>query len=130
MRIAAAMGAVLLAALMFWWARAGRPGGDVVAAVRPLAPAAAVAPTAAPAPHVPTQVVVPYVKPPASGAIPAVGANAAAEYRRRARYPRSAQPLTADEPDPILRDRETSPVESRGRNGSEPTLRVFPAATS
>lgn len=130
MKVAATIGAALVAALILWWVRAGGPGSDVVAAVRPLAPAGTSAPATATAPHVPTNVVVPYVKPPPPRAIAAVGANAAAEYRRRARYPRAAQPLAADEPDPIVRDREISAVESRGRNGAEPTLRVFPASMS
>lgn len=129
MRAAVLISAAIAAALILWWARAEGPGHEVVAAVRPLDSVAAAAPTTA-APRVPTNVVVPYVKPPAPRAIAAVGVNAAADYRRRARYPRSAQPLAADEPDPIVRDREVSSVESRGRNGAEPTLRVFPAASS
>jgi hypothetical protein len=123
----AAIGAGLLA----WWARANVPERDVVAAVRPLSgspSAPSPADAAAPATRTPSNVVVPYVTPPKPKAIAAVGAAAAADYRRRARYPRSAHPLAADEPDPIVRDREVSPVESHGPNGSEPTLRVFPAA--
>lgn len=56
--------------------------------------------------------------------------QAAAEYRRRARYPRSAQPLAPGEPDPIVRDREITPVEQRGPGGSEPALVVQPAQAS
>jgi len=119
------------AALLAWWARASVPASDVVAAVRPLE-SAATAPTpagaAATAARAPSSIVVPSVKPPSVKAVPAIGAQAAAEYRRRARYPRSAQPLAPDEADPIVRDREISAVESRGRNGAEPVLRVFPAA--
>jgi hypothetical protein len=119
--------------LIGWWARASTPHRDVEAAVRPPAATPPPAPSlddaaATPPPRTPSNVVVPYVEPPKVKAVAAVGAQAAAEYRRRARYPRSAQPLLTDEPDPIVRDREVSAVESRGRNGAEPTLRVFPAA--
>jgi hypothetical protein len=114
--------------MVVWRARASVPSADVVVAARSLAtPDAASAPQAT---RAPTNVVVPYVKPPTVKAVAAIGQQAAAEYRRRARYPRSAQPLLTDEADPIVRDREVSPVESRGRNGVEPILRVFPAAMS
>ena len=116
-----------------WWARATVPATDVVVAARPLAPkpapaASTSAPAQATAPRTPANIVVPYVAPPPVKATAAVGAQAAADYRRRARYPRSAQPLMPEDEDPIVRDRQVSPVESRGRNGEEPTLRVFPAA--
>jgi hypothetical protein len=116
-----------------WWARATVPATDVVVAARPLAPKPApAASTSAPAqaspPRTPANIVVPYVAPPPVKATAAVGAQAAADYRRRARFPRSAQPLMPEDEDPIVRDRQVSPVESRGRNGEEPTLRVFPAA--
>jgi hypothetical protein len=55
--------------------------------------------------------------------------SAAEEYRRRARYPRASQPLTDDAPDPIARDREVTPVTSRGPGGAAPVLSVFPAST-
>lgn len=51
--------------------------------------------------------------------------TAADDYRQRARYPRSSQPL-ADGQDPIVRDREVTPVRMRGPEGREPTLEVFP----
>ncbi len=132
----AAVVAVLVAVaggLIGWWARASVPQPAVEVAVAPLTAAApAPEPTdaaAASAPaRTPSNVVVPYVEPPKPRAVAAVGADAAAEYRRRARYPRSAQPLLTNDADPIVRDREVSAVESRGRNGAEPTLRVFPAA--
>jgi hypothetical protein len=116
-----------------WWARATVPAADVVVAARsltpaPTPPASTSAPAPAPAPRAPANIVVPYVAPPPVKAPAGVGAQAAADYRRRARYPRSAQPLMPDDEDPIVRDREVSPVESRGQNGEEPTLRVFPAA--
>src|SRR5688572_3176171 len=132
-RPAAVLAGVVLvaAAWLAWWARASVPARDVVVAARPLADAATPAapdPASPPPARTPSNVVVPYVKPPEPKAVPAIGLQTAAEYRRRARYPRAAQPLALDEPDPIVRDREVSAVESRGRNGSEPVLRVFPAA--
>jgi len=58
----------------------------------------------------------------------AVARNAAADYRRRARYPRSSQPLD-DGTDPIERDRQVSRITQRGPNGEDPTLTVYPLAT-
>jgi hypothetical protein len=129
----AALGAVLVvlaAGLAAWWARATVPREDVAAPPAPVPRAAAAAPsTPASAARTPTNVVVPYVEPPPVKRLAALGQQTAADYRRRARYPRSAQPLTDDEADPVARDREVSAVESRGRNGAEPTLRVYPAAS-
>ena len=51
------------------------------------------------------------------------------DYRQRARYPRWSQPLDVGE-DPLLRDRQVSPVTSTGPNGEEPTLTVFPEQVS
>jgi hypothetical protein len=131
-RAAVVVFALCLAAVGFlaWWARASVPAADVVVAAQPLEPGTATAdPASASAPRrAPTNVVVPYVEPPPVKGVAALGQQAAAEYRRRARYPRSAQPLALDDVDPLVRDREVSPVESRGRDGTEPTLRVFPAA--
>jgi len=129
--------AVVLAALvatatgwLVWQARATAPARDVVAASAPAAPSApGTGPDATAPGRTPAHLVVPYVAPPPPKTLPAIGANAAADYRRRARYPRAAQPLAPDEPDPILRDREVSPVESRGRDGAEPVLTVYPAAS-
>lgn len=59
-----------------------------------------------------------------------VARRAADEYRRRARYPRWAQPIAPGEADPIARDREVTPVEQRGPGGSEPALVVQPAQAS
>ncbi len=58
----------------------------------------------------------------------ALVASAAAEYRRRARYPRSSQPLD-DGPDPLVRDREVSRITERGQSGEDPALTVYPRAT-
>jgi hypothetical protein len=134
-RPAALLAAVVTVAAGVWaWrARATVPERDVVAAARPATHEPTPAPSADPDPaqqakRTPSNVVVPYVAPPKPKAVAAIGAQAAAEYRRRARYPRWAQPLGPDDPDPLVRDREISPVESRGPNGAEPVLRVFPAA--
>jgi len=58
----------------------------------------------------------------------ALARSAAADYRRRARHPRSSQPLD-DGPDPLERDREVTPITARGPNGEDPTLTVYPLAT-
>jgi Domain of unknown function (DUF4785) C-terminal domain len=57
----------------------------------------------------------------------ALARRAAAEYRRRARYPRSSRPLD-DGPDPLERDREVSRIAQRGPGGEEPALTVYPLA--
>jgi hypothetical protein len=51
------------------------------------------------------------------------------DYRARARYPRWSQPLPEGD-DPLLRDRQVSPVTSAGPNGDDPTLTVFPDQVS
>jgi hypothetical protein len=70
--------------------------------------------------------VTPTVAPPA---LTSLGKSAAEEYRRRARYPHSSQPL-GDGEDPILRAREVSPVTATGPEGAEPVLTVFPERVS
>src|SRR5262245_40824911 len=130
-RPAAALAVVVAAGAVWlgWWARASVPGRAVHASVAPLATSPA-APDPAPSATPSSVVVGRAASPRRAKMVPAVGLEAAAEYRRRARYPRWAQPLAPDEPDPIVRDREISPVEARGRDGVEPTLVVFPAAMS
>jgi hypothetical protein len=59
----------------------------------------------------------------------ALGRAAADSYRERAQYPPSSQPL-ADGEDPILRDREVSPISAAGPGGKEPLLVVFPDKVS
>lgn len=96
---------------------------DTTATAGPTPPAPAEPPPAAK-----PSTVTPPAREPAS--IPASFATAAAEeYRRRARFPRASQPLTDDAEDPIARDREVTPVTSRGPGGAAPVLSVFPAAT-
>jgi hypothetical protein len=132
---AIAAGAAVLAAVAVWLARGGAGAPTAVASLPARAslgstpapvvdpPATASAPAAAPArPH-----------PTAAARRPALPPNLARttadDYRRRARFPRHSHPLADDEPDPIARDREVTPVKARGPNGEEPTLLVFPAAT-
>ncbi len=57
-----------------------------------------------------------------------LGTVAAEDYRRRARFPRSSQPIE-DGVDPIARDREVTPGKSEGPEGHDPTLVVYPART-
>jgi uncharacterized protein DUF4784 len=68
--------------------------------------------------------------PPPRAALPtdAVARNAAADYRRRARYPRSSQPLDGGA-DPLERDRQVSRITQRGPSGEDPALTVYPLAT-
>jgi hypothetical protein len=61
---------------------------------------------------------------------PDLALAAARENRARARYPHSSQPLQADQPDPLLRDREPSHATFSGPNGEDPTLVVFPEQVS
>jgi len=58
----------------------------------------------------------------------AIARSAAADYRRRARYPRSSQPLDGGA-DPLLRDREVSRITQPGPGGAGPALTVYPLAT-
>jgi hypothetical protein len=57
----------------------------------------------------------------------AIARRAAADYRRRARYPRSSHPL--DGGDPLETDRQVSRITQRGPSGEEPSLTVYPLAT-
>src|SRR5579862_4621683 len=68
--------------------------------------------------------------PPARPTLPtdALARSAAADYRRRARYPRSSQPLDGGA-DPLLRDRQVSRISQRGPGGEDPALTVYPLAT-
>jgi len=61
--------------------------------------------------------------------VASLGLQAAEEYRKQAQYPPWSHPL-ADGEDPILRDREVSPITAAGPNGEEPVLTVFPDQVS
>lgn len=56
----------------------------------------------------------------------ALARQAADEYRQQAQYPPWSHPFPAEGEDPILRDREVSPITAAGPNGEEPVLTVFP----
>jgi hypothetical protein len=53
----------------------------------------------------------------------------AENYKEQARYPASSAPLT-DGVDPVLRDWTVSPSRTRGPEGEEPSLTIYPAAVS
>lgn len=55
-----------------------------------------------------------------------LGLNAADDYRRRARFPKSTVPIE-DNSDPIQRERTVSPARQGGPGGAEPTLTAFPS---
>lgn len=59
----------------------------------------------------------------------ALGRGAAASYRERSQYPPWSHPLQDDE-DPILRDRQVSPITAGGPNGEAPLLTVLPDRVS
>lgn len=88
-----------------------------------IAPAASAPPSPVAAPRAPSPQL-----PPDELAPDALARSAAADYRRRARYPRSSQPLD-DGPDPLERDREVSRITERGPSGDDPALTVYPLAT-
>jgi hypothetical protein len=101
---------------------AKRPRVRTFAAADPVPPPpeATPDPAPAPAPKVASPEPPRAVLPPA-----ALARDTAADYRRRARYPRSSQPLAPDE-DPIVREREVTPIRERGPGGEEPVLTIFP----
>ncbi|HEY3190775.1 MAG TPA: choice-of-anchor X domain-containing protein, partial [Solirubrobacteraceae bacterium] len=103
-------------------ARAATPAVQAAAVVRPPEPAGP-APRGVPADAEPAARARPRIPAP-------LGPRAAEEYRRRARYPRSSQPLDPDGDDPIARDQEVTPVRGSGPNGADPTLVVFPARSN
>jgi hypothetical protein len=93
------------------------------------APAATRAPARGTAPGAPRAHAgaVPTAK--ATPAVRSLGRMAADDYRHRARFPASSQPI-ADDVDPIVRDREVTKGHSFGPEGQHPTLIVYPARTS
>jgi hypothetical protein len=62
-------------------------------------------------------------------AAPALGASAAAEYRRLARLPESTRALEGDT-DPVAESHEVTPARGVGPEGREPTLTAFPSQVS
>src|SRR5262245_54792598 len=88
---------------------------------------AATAPAPTPVPPTPPAPVT-AARPPGQMPVGGLARAAAEEYRRRARYPRSSQPLDADV-DPLQRDRQVTPIVQRGPHGEDPTLTVYPGQT-
>lgn len=146
-RLLAVSSLLALAALLWWWrAAAPRAASDGAGAAGPRAAASAAAPAMAPATPAPrriaaagaTATVAGTLSPDAGTPTPegedlagqpqvaALAARAADEYRQRAQYPPWSQPFPAEGGDPILRDREVSPVSAAGPEGEEPVLVVFP----
>jgi hypothetical protein len=67
--------------------------------------------------------------PPAAPEVRPLGVSAAADYRRRARFPAWSHAIE-DGIDPIARDREVTPGRSMGEEGRNPTLVVQPQRTT
>src|SRR5690349_1876665 len=122
--MAVAAGIALVAAVLFLLRPAAgtRRTVDAVGAPRVAAAAPSPAPPGSPG-GIPTVTGGPRPALPALDT-DAVARNAAAEYRHRARYPRSSQPL--DGGDPVERDREVSRITQRGPSGEDPALTVYP----
>lgn len=142
--------AVLVLLLALFWLRGGKPEDVAVAppaavpfaarmadataaSTRAAAPAAAHTPTAAG-----TSAATPEGTPTpaddlADAELPEVvslASRAAEEYREMAQYPPWSRPFGEDGADPILRDREVSPISAAGPDGEEPILTVFPDQVS
>jgi len=129
---------VLLAGLAAGFLAFRRPPAAPVAVVAVAAPAPTPAGTAVPTPS-PERVAVQGATAASPATVPAtaaptpepasVGRTTAEDYRRRARFPPSSQPVD-DGVDPIMRDREVTKERSLGPEGEHPTLVVYPARTS
>jgi hypothetical protein len=108
------------------------PAPAVVAAAASPAPLAVVvadAPSPSPSPVRRTVRTETEVAP--MGVVPEVASlsgTTADDYERRARFPRSSQPIE-DRVDPIARDREVTRGKSVGPEGTNPTLVVWPERT-
>lgn len=121
-------------ALGFWWMRrAPTPPPAMVPVAVPAAVATAVelaaAPSPSPSPLRRTVRTETEIAP--AGMLPEVGslsATTARDYRHRARFPRSSQPIE-DGVDPVARDREVTRGKSVGPEGTNPTLVVWPERT-
>ena len=149
-RLIAACSVLALVALLWWWRTA--PGPHVIAsgetavaplaaAPKPAADASGPAATAGGAVRTPTPLT---IAPATAGTqvagtptlaaedlagqpqVAALAARAADEYRQRAQYPPWSQPFGADGEDPIVRDRQVSPISAAGEDGEEPILFAFP----
>ncbi len=127
---------IVVAFVLGFWTMRGpsRPRIAAVAAVTQPSPSpatrgAVAAPSASPSPLRRTIRTETEIAP--MGVMPemaSVGAKTADDYVRRARFPRSSQPIE-DGVDPIARDREVTRGKSAGPEGTNPTLVVWPART-
>ncbi len=127
--------ALLIAFALGFWSLRGTPASPPPSAP-PIVPAAAATPavlaappSASPSPLRRTVRTETEVAP--AGMLPEVGsisASTARDYRHRARFPRSSQPIE-DGVDPVARDREVTRGKSVGPEGTDPTLVVWPERT-
>ncbi len=140
---------LVLVLLAVWWgrrgpeadesanaegARAGAPAravsGETADPSAPATPPAAPVTPGTPAATAATPEGTPTVDPALADAglpeVASLAGRAADEYRRLAQYPPWSRPFGEDGADPILRDREVSPIEAAGPDGEEPILTVFP----
>lgn len=120
-------------ALGYWATRRlpAEPDPAPVPIASPAAIAAELATAPSPSPSVVRRTVRTETEIAPAGVVPEVRTLAGAtadDYSRRARFPRSSQPLE-DGIDPIVRDREVTPGKSAGPEGTRPTLVVWPAKT-
>lgn len=133
-RLLPSIALALAFALGFWWMRrAPTPPRATVPVSIPAAVATAIelaaAPSPSPSPLRRTVRTETEIAP--AGMLPEVGslsATTARDYRHRARFPRSSQPIE-DGIDPVARDREVTRGKSVGPEGTNPTLVVWPERT-
>jgi hypothetical protein len=133
-RLLPSIALALAFALGFWWMRRTPTPPPPEARVSvPAAVATAIelaaAPSSSPSPFRRTVRTETEVAP--AGMLPEVGSisvTTARDYRHRARFPRSSQPIE-DGVDPVARDREVTRGKSVGPEGTNPTLVVWPART-
>ena len=132
-RLAPAVILVLAFGLGFWWMQ--RPETEAPPAAVVLAPPLATpvehAAAPSPSPSVVRRTVRTETEIAPAGIVPeieSITTKTADDYVRRARFPRSSQPLE-DGVDPIARDREVTKGKSMGPEGTRPTLVVWPDQT-
>lgn len=107
------------------------PDSRFAAVPSPTAAMIAQAATPVPSPSVVRRTVRTETEIAPAGVVPEVQsivAKTANDYVRRARFPRSSQPIE-EGVDPIVRDREVTRGKSAGPEGSHPTLVVWPEQT-
>lgn len=135
-RLAPAVALVLAFALGVWLTRRPAPTPAPPTAIAMASPASQPTPVAeatapSPSPTVGRRIARTETEIAPAGVVPEVRSIAGAtadDYERRARFPRSSQPID-DGVDPILRDREVTRGKSVGPEGTNPTLVVWPERT-